>query len=343
MRTKSNAADKDASGRQSPARFTNAVAGSLSGQGASELTLAVGSADTYTAAPTSGSLVATLKDYLSLTKPTIMLLVLFTGATALVIEGSMVTRPVDFLLVMLGLFLTGGCANALNQYFEREIDSRMTRTAKRRALPQKRIAPANALAFSLLIGATGVFIFAYFFNWLVAGLSLATILFYSLFYTLLLKPNTTQNIVIGGAAGAMAPVGAWAAATGGTAVMPWLLFLIVFLWTPPHFWSLAMACKDDYIRADLPMLPVIRGERAALRQILIYTVLLVAVTFVLPFYGTGWVYLVSAAALGVMFIRKTVHLMRHFDGDQGPLKRYFGFSILYLFGLFSALIVDALL
>jgi protoheme IX farnesyltransferase len=269
-----------------------------------------------------------------------MLLVLFTGATALVMEGSLVHEPGKFLLVMLGLFLTGGCANALNQYFEREIDARMARTAGRRALPQKRITPGKALVFSLSIGAAGVFVFAFYFNWLAALLSLATILFYSLVYTLLLKPNTSQNIVIGGAAGAMAPVGAWAAATGGTAVQPWLLFMIVFLWTPPHFWSLAMACKDDYIRADLPMLPVIKGETEALRQIFAYSLLLVAVTLALPFYGAGLVYVVSAGVLGVMFVRKTVELRRqHADT---ALRGYFGFSILYLFGLFLALIIDTL-
>ncbi|MBD3258540.1 protoheme IX farnesyltransferase, partial [candidate division GN15 bacterium] len=227
-----------------------------------------------------------------------------------------------------------------NQYFERDIDARMDRTAKRRALPQRRISPTSALIFSLSIGAAGVFLFAYYFNWLVAALSLATILFYSLFYTLFLKPNTSLNIVIGGAAGAMAPVGAWAAATGGTAPMPWLLFLIVFLWTPPHFWSLAMACKDDYVRADLPMLPVVKGEREALRQILAYSMILVLTTLALPFFGTGWLYLGAALILGVFFIQKSLNLRRaHRDG---ALKGYFGFSILYLFGLFFALIIDAL-
>lgn len=284
-------------------------------------------------------MVAVVRDYLSLTKPTIMLLVLFTGATALVIEGSLLDHPVKFLLVMLALFLTGGCANALNQYFERDIDARMERTARRRALPQHRIAPKAALAFSLVIGAVGVFIFAYYFNLLSASMALATILFYSLFYTLFLKPNTPLNIVIGGAAGAMAPVGAWAAATGGTAAVPWLLFLIVFLWTPPHFWSLAMACREDYVRADLPMLPVVKGEREALRQIIAYSAVLFLVSLALPFFGTGWIYLGSAIALGAVFMYKSLILRRRHG--LGSLKGYFGFSILYLFGLFLALIVDA--
>jgi protoheme IX farnesyltransferase len=213
---------------------------------------------------------ATVRQYLQLTKPTIMLLVLFTGATALVVEGSMLARPGAFILFMVALYLTGGCANSLNQYFERDIDAKMTRTASRRPLPQKRLTPGQALTFSVAIGLTGLAILAFYFNWLTALLSLATILFYGLFYTLYLKPTTSQNIVIGGAAGAMAPVGAWAAATGGTAWAPWLMFAIIFLWTPPHFWSLAVAYKDDYKKVDYPMMPVVKGDRATMHQVVAY-------------------------------------------------------------------------
>jgi len=282
-----------------------------------------------------------IKDYLTLTKPTIMLLVLFTGATALVMEGSLLSRPFDFLLVMLALYLTGGCANALNQYFERDIDARMSRTSKRRPLPQSRLRPGQALTFSVTIGALGVFIFAFWFNWLAALLSLVTILFYSLLYTLILKPRTSQNIVIGGAAGAMAPVGAWAAATGGTAVAPWLLFLIVFLWTPPHFWALAMAYKDDYIKAKLPMMPVVKGDQFTLYQMLLYSLALIVVTLALPFFGAGWLYLVSAVLLGGLFLKRLQEVRRgHSDAS---LKKLFGYSILYLFGVFLAAAVDSLL
>ena len=282
-----------------------------------------------------------IKDYLTLTKPTIMLLVLFTGATALVMEGSLLSRPVDFLLVMLALYLTGGCANALNQYFERDIDARMSRTSSRRPLPQSRLTPAQALSFSVTIGAVGVFIFAFWFNWLAALLSLATILFYSLVYTLILKPRTSQNIVIGGAAGAMAPVGAWAAATGSTAVAPWLLFLIVFLWTPPHFWALAIAYKDDYRRAQLPMMPVVKGDRSTLYQMFVYSLALIAVTLAFPFFGTGWFYLVSAILLGGLFLMRLREVWQ--EKSDRSLKKLFGYSILYLFGVFLAAAVDSLL
>jgi protoheme IX farnesyltransferase len=278
-------------------------------------------------------------DYVQLTKPTIMLLVLFTGATALVAEGSLLAHPGKFALVMVALYLTGGCANALNQYFEREIDAKMTRTANRRPLPMDRISPVNALVFSIFIGVLGVAIFGYFFNWLSAAMSVATILFYSLFYTLWLKPNTVQNIVIGGIAGAMAPVGAWAAATGGTAVFPWLLFLIVFLWTPPHFWALALFCKDDYVRAQLPMMPVVKGDEATLRQIVIYSLVVVAVSFALWWFGSGWIYMASALVLGMLFVKKSFEAQRE-KTEKAARGLY---SIVYLFALFTAIMVDCLL
>ncbi|TFG94075.1 MAG: protoheme IX farnesyltransferase, partial [Calditrichales bacterium] len=213
--------------------------------------------------------------YLALTKPTIMLLVMITGATALFMEGSLLNEPLRFFLVLFALYLTGGSANALNQYFERDIDALMERTATRRPLPQKKIKAGHALIFSISIGVIGVLIFGFVFNWLTAMLSLATILFYSLYYTLYLKPNTTQNIVIGGVAGAMAPVGAWTAVTGEFALAPWLLFLIIFLWTPPHFWALAAFRTDDYVKSGLPMMPVIRGINSTMKQIFVYTLILV--------------------------------------------------------------------
>ncbi len=279
-----------------------------------------------------------IRNYLQLTKPTIMLLVLFTGATALVLEGSLISHPGSFGLVLLGLFLTGGSANALNQFFEREIDARMARTKDRRPLPLGKIGVRQALWFSIVIGLLGIALFAYFFNWLTALLALGTILFYSLFYTLWLKPNTAQNIVIGGAAGAMAPVGAWAAATGSMALAPWFLFLIVFLWTPPHFWSLALFCKEDYVKAELPMLPVVKGDSSTLNQILFYTFLVVAVSFGLFLTGSGILYLVAAALLGGWFIRKALSARR--ERTDSASRRLFGFSIVYLFALFFAVMVD---
>ncbi len=285
------------------------------------------------------SMTQTIKQYLLLTKPTIMLLVLFTGATALILERSFLTQPWNFLLVMLGLFLTGGSANALNQYFEREIDARMERTARRRPLPMHNLSSRQALSFAVTIGIAGVALFAYCFNWLTAGLALTTLLFYSLFYTLWLKPYTWHNIVIGGAAGAMAPVGAWTAATGHLGLEPIILFAIIFLWTPPHFWALALYCKDDYVKARLPMLPVVKGDAATFRQILIYSVALVLVSLTVALTGASWLYFLAAVLLGSWLLKKGIEAGRL--RTEQSYRGLFGYSIVYLFGLFSALIVDS--
>jgi protoheme IX farnesyltransferase len=276
--------------------------------------------------------------YIQLTKPSIMLLVLFTGTAALVIEGSLLSHPIKFILVLVGLYLTGGCANALNQYFERDLDAKMSRTRDRRPLPTGKVSANQALVFSTTIGLLGVILFAYYFNWLTAALALGTILFYSLYYTLWLKPNTSQNIVIGGIAGAMAPVGAWAAATNSMAVTPWIMFLIIFLWTPPHFWALALFCKDDYRLSGLPMMPVVKGDDSTRLQILVYTFILVAVSITLVFYGSGWIYLASALILGAYFIKKSYQL--YFKKTDKQARSLFGYSLIYLFGLFMAIMVD---
>lgn len=276
--------------------------------------------------------------YLQLTKPSIMLLVLITGSTALIIEGSFLLQPMKFLLFLFGLYLTGGSANAFNQYFEREIDGRMSRTMKRRPLPTGRISAGEALVFAVVIGGGGVILLGMVFNLLTAGLSLITLLFYSLFYTLWLKPNTHLNIVIGGAAGAMAPVGAWAAATGSLAIVPWIMFAIVFFWTPPHFWSLALHYKDDYKAAGYPMLPVIRGERETIRQIALYSVVLMAVSLAYLLVGGGWLYGWAALGLSVALVRQMIFLRR--DLGKNSARRFFGYSIVYLFGLFVAMVLD---
>ncbi len=279
-----------------------------------------------------------MKNYIQLTKPTIMLLVVITGAAALLIEGSLINQPFHFFMVLFSLYLTGGSANAMNQYLERDIDAKMIRTSKRRPLPQGAIAPARALVFAISIGVAGVLIFGFMFNWLTAGLSLATILFYSLVYTLWLKPNTSQNIVIGGIAGSMAPVGAWAAATGRMDLIPWIMFLIIFLWTPPHFWALALFYKDDYIRAKLPMMPVIKGEDITLKHILFYSIILVLTSLTLVFTGSGWIYLAVAVFLGFYFIKKSIIAKK--SQKEKDYRSLFGYSIVYLFGLFIAMVVD---
>ncbi len=279
-----------------------------------------------------------IKDYIDLTKPTIMFLVIFTGSAALILEGSMLQEPFRFFLCLFALYLTGGCANALNQYLEREIDAKMERTAAKRPLPSGRLSSTHALIFSITIGVVGVLIFGFVFNWLTAMLSLSTILFYSLFYTLYLKPNTDQNIVIGGIAGAMAPVGAWTAATGQMDIVPWIMFAIIFFWTPPHFWALALFCKDDYKKANLPMMPVVRGDKSTLRQILVYSIILFGVSLSLLAFGAGWFYFITAVLLGLIMIKKTIFAL-HNSSDK-ILKGLFGYSILYLFALFTAIVVD---
>ncbi len=258
----------------------------------------------------SKSFFDSLKYYLQLTKPTIMLLVV----------------------------ITGGTANAFNQYFEREIDAKMTRTMKRRPLPMGQISPKEAAAFSILLGGTGVILLGVMFNILTVAISLGTLLFYSLFYTLYLKPNTPQNIVIGGIAGSMAPIGAWTAATGAVTFTPIILFLIVFLWTPPHFRSLAMCYKDDYEKANLPMMPVIKGGKSTMRQIVVYTMILIAVSFTYLLTGGGVVFGVSALALGGFLLKSTIKARKLLD--KSALWRLFGFSIIYLLGLFLAMIGD---
>jgi protoheme IX farnesyltransferase len=282
-----------------------------------------------------------IENYFQLTKPRIMLLVIITGATALLIERSLIADPFRFFLVLVALYLTGGSANALNQYFERDIDAKMKRTSNRRPLPQNKISHIGALIFSVGIGVVGVLVFGFVFNWYTAFLSLGTILFYSLIYTLLLKPNTPQNIVIGGIAGAMAPVGTWVAASGEMSVTPWILFAIIFFWTPPHFWALALFYKDDYYKSQLPMMPIVKGNTKTLRQIILYSAILVVSTLTLYFEGAGWIYLAIATILGIYFLKHAISAFKTRSDKQ--YKKLFAYSIIYLFLIFVAVVIDNIL
>lgn len=279
-----------------------------------------------------------LSDYIQLTKPTILLLVLLTGAAALVLEGSLSHDPLRFAEVIFGLALTGGCANALNQYFERDIDAQMGRTRARRPLPRHAITPRAALIFAISLGVVALVLFSLQFNLLSAACALGTILFYSFFYTLWLKPRTHLNIVIGGAAGAMAPVIAWAAATGALAITPWILFLIIFFWTPPHFWALALCVKQDYQDVAIPMLPVIKGDAETRRQILVYTLWMVVISLALLLVKAGLFYLVLALVLGGIFLRKAWRIWRQDENSQA--WGLFKYSIIYLFALFIGMMAD---
>ncbi len=287
-----------------------------------------------------------IKPYIALMKPYIMLLVLLTGATSLVLEGSLLKLGwpegiIKFGLILLALLLTGGSANAFNMYLEREIDSVMTRTRNKRPLPLRLIKPGSALIFAIVIGLIGVAIFAINFNFLSAGLALLTILFYSFFYTLYLKPRTPYNIVIGGAAGAMAPIIAWAAVTGTVTITPMLLSAIIFLWTPPHFWALALYLRQDYEMVKYPMMPVARGENFTMRQIMFYVLTLTIFSISCLLVGAGLLYGLVALMAGCLFIYKAIRMIRI---KTDSLKRgLFGYSIIYLLLVFVGLMLDSVI
>lgn len=282
-----------------------------------------------------------MRDYIELTKPRIVLLVLVTALAGLVVEGSLLNDTPRTLLVLLGITMTAGSANAFNQYFERDIDAAMARTRIKRPLPLHRVPAGGALAFAVGVGIVAVALLAWIANPLSAWLAAGTIVFYGLFYTLWLKPRTVHNIVIGGAAGSMGPVIAWAAAGHGLALPPLLLFLVIFLWTPPHFWALAICVQEDYRAVRIPMLPIVKGERETFRQIEIYTWATVALTLAMPFVRAGGVILaVSSALLGGIFLWKAIVARR--SGTVKAARGVFAYSIVYLFAFFLGVIADAI-
>ncbi|MBW7996202.1 MAG: protoheme IX farnesyltransferase [Candidatus Glassbacteria bacterium] len=274
-----------------------------------------------------------------LTKPRIGLLVLLTGAAALVVEGSFNGDPGVFVLAMAGLLLVSGSANALNQYFERELDALMSRTRAKRPLPLRRLEPSHAFVFAVLLGVAGVALFAGMFNLLSAALALFAVLFYGVFYTVWLKPRTHLNIVIGGAAGALAPVIAWAAAAGTVGWPAVVMFLVIFFWSPPHFWALAIYLKQDYQAARLPMLPIVKGDIEASRQILSYTVVTVCTSLLLLPAAFGAVYAAACVVLGGLFVYRAARLKQLPSPAAG--RSLFGYSIVYLCLLFVAVIVQS--
>ena len=276
--------------------------------------------------------------YISLTKPTIMLLVVLTGAAGLVLQGGLADHPLRFALALFFLGMAGGSANAFNQYFERDRDAIMRRTRKRRALPMGRVTPAEAFVFSFLLAVASTLGFWFLFNPLSAMLSLGTIVYYALFYTLYLKPRTPENIVIGGVAGSMGPVITWAAVAGSMAIEPWLMFAIIFFWTPPHFWALAVYMKDDYVNVGYPMLPVVAGQRVTWNRSLVYAVITLVTSIALIGFGTGWLYAAAALGLGGWFLRKLLHARR--EESVLAARGAFSTSIVYLLALFTALILD---
>src|SRR5215213_4905217 len=278
----------------------------------------------------------TLRDYLTLTKPKVQSLLLLTTVTTMYVAGD---PPVGLvLLTCLGGALSAGGAGAINHAVDRDIDRQMARTASR-PVASGRISPRAAIGFGVLFGAASFALLALTVNPLAAALSLSGLLGYVFVYTLWLKRSTPQNIVIGGAAGAVPPLVAWAAVTGGLGGTAFYLFAIVFFWTPPHFWALSLLMKDEYAKVGVPMLPVVRGERETRRQILLYTVLLYAVTQ-LPFCagGFGAEYLVASMTLGAGFIYCAVRLLR--SAERRWALRTYLFSLAYLALLFLSMPLD---
>src|SRR3954453_24102462 len=278
-----------------------------------------------------------VSDYLQLTKPKVQSLLIFTTVTTMFVAGSPSASLI--LLTCLGGYLSAGGAGAVNHWFDRDIAAQRARTATR-PVPAGRISPRAALTFGLVLAALSLVVLGIGVNPLAAALSFSGFLGYVLVYTVWLKRRTAQNIVIGGAAGAVPPLVGWAAVrgtVGGTAI---LLFAIVFFWTPPHFWALSLLMKDEYAKVGIPMLPVVRGEAETRRQILLYSVLLYAVTQ-LPFCagGFGAIYLVASLVLGGAFIGGAVLLYR--QADRRAALRLYLFSLAYLALLFVSMVADA--
>ena len=276
-------------------------------------------------------------DFVTLTKPKVQSLLLFTTVTTMYVAGDPALSTV--LLTCLGGALSAGGAGAINHYLDRDIDAMMSRT-RTRPIPSGRISPNAALTFGIGLGVLSVVLLATTVNPLAAALSLSGLLGYVFVYTVWLKRRTVQNIVIGGAAGAVPPLVAWAATTGELAWSALYLFAIVFYWTPPHFWALSLLMKDEYARASVPMLPVVKGEAETRKQILLYTVLLYAVTQ-LPFCAGLFdgIYLAASVVLGACFIGGAVLLRRR--ADRKTALRLYLFSLAYLALLFGAMVADA--
>ncbi len=281
-----------------------------------------------------------LSTYLSLTKPRISVLFAFTGIVGLEVQGSLSAVTFQYWAIVLGIFFVGGAANALNQYFERDLDAKMTRTAQKRALPLKKITESAALTFSLIMALSGILLLIIFGNFLAGFIGLGLILFYSFFYTLYLKPRTPKSIVIGGVAGALAPVIAWVAVTGRVDWVPALMFAIIFFWSPPHFWALALYYKDDYAKVGLPMLPVVAGETVTRRHIFIYSLTLLPLSLSLYFLeALGLLYAFSALVLSVLFVVGAFLIYR--KASLRFCRQFFAYSIFYIALLFVMMLLDA--
>jgi protoheme IX farnesyltransferase len=283
-------------------------------------------------------LLRSARAYYALTKPRVVSLIVFTAVIGMFLATPRMVEPALLLAATAGIALVAGAAAAVNCLVEQGIDARMQRT-RWRPLPRGELTALQTLAFSGAIGGAGLWLLARHVNELTMWLTLATFVGYAIVYTMFLKPATPQNIVIGGASGAMPPVLGWAAATGDVTTEAMLLFLVIFAWTPPHFWSLALYRTEDYARAGLPMLPVTHGKEYTRVQVLLYTLILFAVSL-LPFAirMSGWLYFVAALALGAVYVAYAVRIVTRYSDRLA--RSAFRYSIVYLAALFAALLVD---
>ena len=298
-----------------------------------------------TVAPQPFFMPASAGDFFALTKPRMMSLVVFTALCGMLAAPGAIDPVIGFTAI-LAIALGAGASGALNQWYEAGLDAQMKRTANR-PLPAGRMDKSSALHFGVGVAAFSVVLMGLAVNWLAAAILAFSILFYAVVYTMWLKPRTPQNIVIGGAAGAFPPLIGWAAVTGDVTLMPILLFALIFFWTPPHFWALALFINSDYAKAGIPMLPVVAGPQATRRQIVLYSVVLAAVA-IAPWLLdlAGAIYGVAASALSLVFVALAIRVGTNRSTEPAamrPEKRLFAFSILYLFALFAAVVADALI
>ena len=293
------------------------------------------------AAALPGPSLAGVEDYFALLKPRVMSLVVVTALTGLVAAPAGL-HPVLGAIALLCIAVGAGASGALNMWWDADIDAVMTRTANR-PVPAGRVTPGEALAFGMTLSAGSVLMLGLAANWLAAGLLAFTIFFYVVIYTMWLKRSTPQNIVIGGLAGAMPPMVAWAAATGSVGLESAVLVALIFMWTPPHFWALCLIKSDDYARAGVPMLTVVAGNDETRRQILLYSIALAPLGVLPVFVGLGgWAYLAVSVAVGVEFLRRAVVVYRVREGDAAKRAagKLFGFSLIHLFALFFTLLAE---
>ncbi len=295
-----------------------------------------------TAPQTTAMMPAEWRDFFALTKPRVMTLVIFTAICGLIAAPGTI-HPVIGFTAILAIAMGAGGSAVLNMWWEADLDAGMKRTMNR-PLPGGRMRPEDARDFGIFLSAVSVVLMGLAVGWLAASLLLGAIIYYAVIYTIWLKPRTPQNIVIGGGAGAFPPLIGWVAVTGDITAMPILLFAIIFFWTPPHFWALALFVQSDYAKVGIPMLPVVAGEKATRRQIMLYTLLLAPIT-VAPWYigGTSWIYGSVAVVLSVLFVVLAVPVFTRMRAEvdaMTPEKTLFKYSIVYLFVLFAALVAD---